>query len=299
MKSALPTPWLGSSKGYLSDWVTQRWVRFTGRRIHLSEFAWLDGPIAKMDGIGENYFSALADEFSLDVRAGRHGSGLIQNFDLLEGPHFQVDKVHTEVRAFYEHTSNYDLDVWAEWTGVFRPLGRLLAFIFSRRLQQLNLPLSSLDTSRGMTSEIIELVDSPSGEVRYTGWLRKLVGTGNILYAGIYSVCNVPGYGGTCVKVVFPLPNGNATVIMKPDENSDDSVSLISSGDQFGDPGFYFLVANRDGTAVARYVRGMRESIRVYAAESSSVRADHILKLFGITFLRLHYRMRKRHLYEY
>jgi len=258
----------------------------------------LDGPIAKVEGIGENYFSELASEFGLDVRAGRHGSGLIQNFDLLKGPHFQVDSVQTKVRDFYEHTSDYDLDVWAEWTGVFRPLGRLLTFIFSRRLQQLNLPLSSLDTSRGMTSEIIELVDSPSGEVRYPGWLRKLVGTGNILYAGIYSVSNVPGYGGTCVKVVFPLPNGNATVIMKPEENSDDSISLISSGDQFGDPGFYFLVANPGGTAVARYVRGMRESIRVYAAESSSVRADHILKLFGITFLRLHYRMRKRHLHD-
>jgi len=89
----------------------------------------LDGPIAKVEGIGENYFSELAGEFGMDVRAGRHGSGLIQNFDLLKGPHFQVDSVQTKVRDFYEHTSDYDLDVWAGWRGVFRPLGSLLAFI--------------------------------------------------------------------------------------------------------------------------------------------------------------------------
>jgi len=46
------------------------------------------------------------------------------------------------------------------------------------------------------------------------------------------------------------------------------------------------------GIAWARYVRSLKETIRVYAAESDTVRADHVLWLWGLRFLRLHYRMR-------
>jgi hypothetical protein len=35
----------------------------------------------------------------------------------------------------------------------------------------------------------------------------------------------------------------------------------------------------------------MQESIRVYAADEC-IRADHVLTLWGTTFLRLHYRLR-------
>lgn len=293
MKSSLRTPWLGFSRGYLSDWVTQQWVRITGRQIELTDYPWLLGPIGKTDRVGEDFFSILAAESGLSLNTNRDGAGLIENFNLLDGANFEAGKVQEEVRDFYEHTSGYDLDVWAEWSGFFRPFGGLLGFLFSRRLQQLNLPLSSLDTSRGMTSEIIELWNPATSEVKHTAWMRKLVGTGNVLYAGCYSVCKVPGYEGNCVKVVFPLPNGNATVIMRPEIDSNNSMSIQSSGQRFGDPGFYFVVHNADRSAAARFVRGMRETIHVFKAENSYIRANHILTLFGFTFLRLHYRMKK------
>jgi hypothetical protein len=37
----------------------------------------------------------------------------------------------------------------------------------------------------------------------------------------------------------------------------------------------------------------MKETIHVYAAEDGLVRADHVLRLWGCTFLRLHYRLRR------
>jgi hypothetical protein len=40
-----------------------------------------------------------------------------------------------------------------------------------------------------------------------------------------------------------------------------------------------------------RYLRPMRESIRVYPAGDSEVRADHVMWIFGLVFLRLHYRL--------
>jgi hypothetical protein len=125
---------------------------------------------------------------------------------------------------------------------VFRFFGAGLAVAFSRRLQQLNVPLSSLDTGRGITSEVIKLCDAATGKTVQTAWVRELIGTRNVLYAGSYTVCRLPGRPGPCIKVVFPLPNGNAIVIMKPRAHSDGSLSVTSSGRAFGDPGFYFVV---------------------------------------------------------
>jgi len=196
------------------------------------------------------------------------------------------------VRQFYERTSEYELDVWSEWCGGFRPLGRALALLFSRRLQQLNVPLSALDSSKGMSSAVLSLRDPVSSSVVQTAWVRELHATKNTLYAGSYSVCRVPEYKLPCVKVVFPLPNGNAVVLMKAQADPDGSFSVTSAGTRFGDAGFYFVVHVKGGFAYARYVRSLKESIRVYPAESSTVRADHVLWLWGLRFLRLHYRMR-------
>lgn len=284
--------WLGESRGYLSDWVTQKWVQVTGRRIDLAGHPWLAGPVGQTTGIGKRFFEDLADKEGLTVRKGGD-EGLIPSLEALAGPDFEPTRVNSAVRCFYEHTGAYDLDAWGEWCGVFRPFGRLLAAIFSRRLQQLNVPLSALDTSRGVTSEIIQLADPESGSVRYTGWVRELISTGNVLYAGSYSVCHMPGHTSPCVKVVFPLPNGNAMVIMRVDAHEDGSMLVASSGRSFGDPGFYFTVQDMAGAMWARYLRTLRESIHVFAS-GDEVRADHVLTLWGATFLRLHYRLKRR-----
>jgi hypothetical protein len=164
--------------------------------------------------------------------------------------------------------------------------------LFSRRLQQLNVPLSSLDSSKGITSAVVQLRDPASGRVVQTAWVRELLATRNVLYAGSYSICRVPRYPNPCVKVVFPLPNGNAIVIMKTEAHPDGSFSVTSAGEKFGDPGFYFVVHAGPRMAWARYVRSLKETIHLHPSERDTVRADHVLWLWGIQFLRLHYRMR-------
>jgi hypothetical protein len=284
--------WLGKRRGYLSDYVTQLWVRSTGRRVRLSEQPWLQGPAGNTRLIGKEFFTDYAKEHGLDViRSGTRG--LIRDFEELSGPSNDLSAVATPVRHFYERTSDYELDAWSEWHGPFKPFGTLLALIFSRRLQQMNVPLSSLDTSKGMTSDVVQLRDPRTGKVVLTAWIRELVGTHNIIYAGSYSICTVPGNASPCVKVVFPLPNGNAIVIMKAEAHADGSLSVTSSGNRFGDPGFYFTVHNGCDLARARYVRTMRETIHVYQDGAGVVRGDHALRLWGVQFLQLHYRLRK------
>jgi hypothetical protein len=218
--------------------------------------------------------------------------GLIQDFNGLRGASIDLGAVAQPVKEFYERTSEYELDSWSEWCALFKPLGLALAILFSRRLQQLNIPLSSLDSSAGMTSRVLQMRDPSSGRLVQTAWVRELHATRNVLYAGSYSICSVPGYPSPCVKVVFPLPNGNAIVLMKPEGHSDGSFSVTSAGNRFGDPGFYFTLHDENGLSFARYVKSVKETIRVYPAEPGTIRADHILWIWGIEFLRLHYRLR-------
>jgi hypothetical protein len=287
--------WLGETQGFLSDWVTQRWVQTTGRRLLLSQHTWIDGPIGNTRHIGKDFFTQYAQQHNLQIdQSGVRG--LVEDLTRLSGGTADFNNVAAPVREFYEQTSDYRLDAWSEWHGLFRPFGRALAAIFSRRLQQLNIPLSSLDSSKGMTSNVIQLRDRQTGQLVQTAWVRELNATGNVIYAGSYSVCTVPGHPSPCVKVVFPLPNGNAVVIMRPEVHPDGSFSVTSAGEAFGDPGFYFVVHGDSGIIWARYVKSMQETIHVYPAESSAARADHILWIWGIEFLRLHYRMHRQHL---
>ena len=289
----LPVIWLGEKRGNLADWVTQRWVCATGRRFSLADHPWLEGPVGGTRAIGRNFIAEFAAEKNYElVRSGV--LGLIPDFRVLELDQPSLTDVAAPVRLFYEQTSQFDLDVWSEWKGAFRPFGKALSVIFSRRLQQLNLPLSALDASKGMTSNVIQLRDSSSGIAAGAAWVRELHATGNVVYAGCYSVTRVPGHASPCVKVVFPLPNGSAIVLLKAEVNSDGSLSLKSMGRNFGDPGFYFVVHDGTGGSWARYVPSMKEEIKVYAAEEGVVRTDHSLRIWGIQFLHLNYRMRLR-----
>ena len=286
--------WLGPKRGYLSDWLTQRWVCLTGRRVNLASEPWLTGPTAPTTGVGSDYFASLASAEGLRLHQTTQAAGIISDFGTLQGSSFDPSGVHPSVAHFYEQTSAYELDAWAEWCNLFRPFGWLLAVLFSRRLQQLNVPLSGLDTSKGLTNEVLQFIDPATGAPRHTAWFRRLRGSGNVLYAGFYSVCQLPGRSDPCVKVVFPLPNGNAIVIMRTECRPDGSFVVTSAGDRFGEPGFYFTVHGDTGSLWARHVRALRESIHVFPAESGMIRADHVLTFFGATFLRIHYRMRQQ-----
>lgn len=278
--------WLGDRAGYLPDAITQLWVRVTGRRFNAADCTWLEGPAGDTRRIGRDFFERLAERRGGSVRPGY---GLLQDASRLVPEGYSLDP---SVADFYENTAAYHIDAWSEWNSAFKPFGVLLSHVFSRRLEQLNVPLRSLDTSRGMSSEIFEVLGK-DGSLSNVAWIRTLIASGRTIYSGSYSTCRAPGFEGTCLRVAFPLPNGNATVILRPEVQNDGSLILTSSGRRFGDPGFYFVL-NNGNRASARYVRSMRERIHIYSADGV-VWTDHELSLFGQRFLTLRYRLRRIH----
>jgi hypothetical protein len=256
-----------------------------GRRMVRGSAPWLDGPTGPRR-IGAEFHRSLAAEAGLEVRTGQD-VGLLPDCAMLDGEGFDSRRLHPSVRDFYEHTSRYHLDVWSQWSPLFWPFGWALIHFVSRRMEQLNFPMYPLETAQGMTSDVEQLVDR-SGQVVFASWLRRNQGSGVVIYSGLYATASPPGHG-PCVKTVFPVPRGNATVLLRPEANADGSLKLISSGRRFGDPGFYRVTATSQGRIRVWYVRALTEIFHVYPDKDGSVRTDHHLRFWGLPVLRLHY----------
>ncbi len=220
-------------------------VRLTGRRIRKNEAPWLDCVLGKPGVIGTGVYQRIAEEEKLEI-SQPPDAGLIPSFESLRGPSFDPERVDRRIRHFYEHTALYKLEVWSEvyFAGKF-VLWLLVEFI-SRRMDQLNFPISSLEVARGMTSEIVQLREPLSGRLAYTGWLRRFRATGKVIYAGLYSESEIPGEANPCVKVTFPC-YGSSSVYLRPCAYADGTFGLVSTGAAFGRSGFYRVCGIRRG----------------------------------------------------
>lgn len=285
---------INNTVGHLQDWITQVWVKLTGRQFNPQTETWLLAPIGDIDLIKDKFIHKIADKENLSILENSVDNGLLETFDDLQLTAEERNLLKPQVVDFYEKTSNYNFEIWSEWCGFFKPFGWLLSVIFSKRLQQLNLPLNSLHSAKGIKSTIIKLVDRATAKPKWTIWYRILKSTNNVIYSGVYTTCEIPNFKGKFLKVAFPLPNGNATVIMRREILSDGSLKLCSDGRKFGDNGFYFTVTNHKGKYWARFVKSMHEWITVYVDEEDVLRADHNLKFYGLPFLNLHYKMLKK-----
>lgn len=168
---------IDDKRGHLQDWITQVWVKATGRRFNPKESPWLMAPIGDTDLIKDKFVIKLAEKENLEIQQNSKDAGLLETFDDLGLSPKEKTLLNPAVIDFYEKTSNYDFEIWSEWCGFFKPFGWLLSVIFSKRLQQFNLPLSSLHSSKGIKSNIIKLVDKASGRSKWTIWYRILEST--------------------------------------------------------------------------------------------------------------------------
>lgn len=280
--------------GHLQDWITQQWVKMTGRSYKKDNNGWLDGPTGNTDIIKDKFIQELAEKEDLDIQQDPFDSGLLLSFDELELSEEEKKLLNPKVMDFYEKTSNYNFEIWSEWCGFYKPFGWLLSIIFSKRLQQLNLPLSSIQSAKGIQSTIIKLVDKKTSLPKWTIWYRILKSTKHVIYSGVYTTCEVPNFPGKFLKVVFPLPNGNAIVIMRKEILKDGSLKLCSDGKKFGDNGFYFTLTDHKGKYWSRFVKSMQEWITVYVDDENILRADHNLEFYKMPFLNLHYKMTEK-----
>lgn len=264
-------------------------MKLTGRRVDPVRENWLLGPIGDTKIIGDTFIDQLAQDEALTRVQNKEGFGLIDDLKELDLSAVDMKKLRPEVQDFYENTFNYDIEFWSEWKGLFKPFGFLISILFSKRLQQLNLPLNMNDAAKGLESNIVKLLKG--NETIWTIWYRKLRSNNNVIYSGIYTSCKPEFNDKPFLKVIFPLPNGNGTVLMDSKVDNDGALILSSEGTTFGQSGFYFTLTDKKGNYWAKRVRTMHEWIKVYVDDLGALRANHKMNLWGLRFMNLHYKM--------
>jgi hypothetical protein len=280
-------------KQNFQDWITQQWVILFGKKINELEHQWLVGPFGNREGIGLNFMQQLAEKEQLIIERNSRVKGLIQSIRQLNLTQDELNVLSKEVIDFYEKTSQYDFDLKVTWNPFFKGLGRLLRILFSNRIEQLNIPIENSKDSKALTSEIIHLIDPKSHEIKRAIWLRTFTKTSQVVYSGIYETCVIPS-GKTCIKAIFPLPNGNATVILSPSVEKNGALILTSSGKQLGDSGFYFLLHDSKGNLWTKFVKSFKDTL-VVSAQNDEILAEQTLTLWNFKVLKFEYLISKKH----
>jgi len=283
---------IASFKQNFQDWITQQWVILFGKKLAPREYEWLLGPFGKTKGIGQKFIEQLAINEHLEVDNTKQKKGLIQSIHQLDLTPKEIESLSKNVIDFYENTSNYDFDLTVKWNPLFKVFGFLLKILFSNRIEQLNIPMQNTTNAQDLKSDIIYLIDKNSKALKRTIWLRTFAKTGQVVYSGVYETCTIPS-GKSCIKAMFPLPNGNATVILVPSVGSNGELILKSSGKKIGESGFYFLLKDRKGNIWTKYIKSFKDKL-VVLSENRQIIAEQTMTLWGLRVLTFVYDIKSK-----
>jgi len=273
----------------LSDRMTQTWVRATGRKISFVDYPWLVGPSGHPNQIDDRWLDEETERLG-----GNHieGGGLLGQMSDLASEEFDPVRLARPIVEFYEQTSDWRMEVRSQWSAAAWPFGWLLSWVFSRRLGQLNVPLRPFHTAQGMDSHVVGVLDQHGFQVG-AAWFRTLRATGQTVYSGWYGTSTLPESNRPSLRVVFPLPNGNVTVLLRPEIRPDGALVLASPIGSFGAEGAYLVVAQPDHQfGWARRIP-LAEEFVVSVDSEGTLRTEHTLKLWPIPVFQLHYQMAK------
>lgn len=277
------------TKQSFQDWLTQQWVILFGQKIDTSEHKWLLGPFGELNGIGIKFIKQLAEKEYLEIDDQKNGKGLIQSIHQLNLSEKEMEVLSLNVIDFYQNTAVYELKLKVKWHPFFKIFGSLLRVIFSKRIEQLNVPTRNTENSEKLTSEIIHLKDTKTNEVKRTIWLRFQ--SRQVVYSGVYETCVLPS-GKTCIKAIFPLPNGSATVILTPKVGKNGELILESAGNRIGNSGFYFLVKDSKGQLWTKYIKSFKDKL-VVRSENDKLTASQTFTLWNLKVLKFDYEIKK------
>jgi hypothetical protein len=247
--------------------------------------------------VGTDYVAALAGVVGGDYVRGAADAGIVGSLDTLAGPEFDPAAVDPRVREFYEHTTRFALDITPVWRAWVRPGYLLYRTALARPLGQANVPMNQREAQRGVDSRIDTIDTDGDGTPDIRGWIRSFAASGDPIYVGIYTTYRHEGRG--YVSVGFPLPQANFTATLAPQPRSDGGVRLTTRS-PLAHPGHYLTYVDpdtRDLTALA--VPGFAEELDVHPpaggnGDSDEVQAEHAFWVFGLPFLVLRYRIRRK-----
>jgi hypothetical protein len=120
-----------------------------------------------------------------------------------------------------------------------------------------------------------------------------LAATDQTIYSGWYGIVTLPGASCPSLRVVFPLPNGSVTVLLRPEVRFDGALVLRSPTGPFGTNGAYLVVVASENDGWARRVP-LNEQFVLLANDDGSLQADHDLTIWKAPVFHLKYQLTPR-----
>jgi hypothetical protein len=241
--------------------------------------------------VGTGYIRDLAGVLGGTYVADAADVGIVESLDILAGPEFDPAGVDPRVREFYEHTTRFTLDIVPEWRPWVRPGYLLYRNLLARPLGQASVPMNQRETQRGIRSRIDTISRADDADtVGVRGWIRSFADSDEPIYVGVYTTYRHEDRG--YVSVGFPLPQANFTATLAPSARPGGGL-VLSSRSGLEHPGHYLTYIDPDNRELTTgVVRGFAEELNVYVEDE--LRAEHAFWVFGLPFLVLHYRMRRK-----
>ena len=240
---------------------------------------------------GVDYVRSLAQVLGGTYIRDAGDAGIVASLDNLAGPDFDPGTVAPQVREFYEHTTRFALDIVPEWRTWVRPGYLLYSSLVAKPLGQANVPMNQRQAQRGVRSRIDTFDVDRDEIIDIRGWIRSFAATGEPIYVGIYTTYRHDDRG--YVSVGFPLPQSSFTATLAPRARPGGGL-VLTSRSVLPHCGHYLTFiepVSRDLTTLG--VPGFKEELDVYVADGE-LRADHAFWLFGLPFLVLRYRIRRK-----
>jgi len=272
-------------------------VRLLAERAAPAELPFVVPLESRTRFVGTDYVRALAEAIGGEYVRDAADAGIVASLDELAGPELDPAAVDPRVREFYEHTTRFALDITPVWRPWVRPGYLLYRTVLARPLGQANVPMNVREAQRGVASRIDTIDTDGDGRPDIRGWIRSYAATGAPIYVGIYTTYRHDGRG--YVSVGFPLPQSDFTATLAPVARADGGLRLTTRS-PLAHPGHYLAAIDsetRDLTALA--VPGFAEELDVYPAPDGGdggdeVQAEHAFWVFGLPFLVLRYRIRRK-----
>jgi hypothetical protein len=266
-------------------------VTLLAERVGADELPFVVPLEARSRYVGTGYVQELASVLGGTYVAGAADTGIVESLDELAGPELDPAAVDPRIREFYEHTTRFSLDIVPAWRRWVRPGYVLYRSLVARPLGQASVPMNQREATRGVRSRIDTITLPHDDRIAVRGWIRSFADTDEPIYVGIYTTYRHDDRG--YVSVGFPLPQASFTATLAP-RHRDGGGLVLSSRSALDHPGHYMAYidpATRDLTVLA--VHGFAEELDVCAV-GDELRAEHAFWVFGLPFLVLHYRIRRR-----
>jgi len=213
----------------------QEEIQVMAERVPRNEIKYVVPFEANSKYVGADYFKDLArSEEGLFVR-NQEGIGIVESMDNMRGPAFNAALVHPLIREFYEHTSNFKLNIIPEWDLRYKPLFWIFKRYIAQPIGQANLPFNTEEAQQGVVSYIDTIDFQCDDLIDLRGWVRAFERTGEAIYVGVYTTFQYENVG--YVSVGFPLPGSNFTATLLPKNHLDGNFLLTSRNTGYPFPG--------------------------------------------------------------